>query len=110
MKANETPKAEPLQYFKETEDGKILIEFQEGDIKQLIKLFAEVLHKNFTYDDALKGTVSLIGPKEVSKWEAKKIFEAALEAMGYTVIYGWPINKVVPLSQAKTEGNLPVLY
>jgi type II secretory pathway component GspD/PulD (secretin) len=89
-------------------EGMVRIDFKEGDIKELIKEFSEILGKNFAYEEAIKGKVTLIGPKEVSKWEARKLFEAALERMGYTVVWGWPINKIMPISKAKTEGNIPV--
>lgn len=89
--------------------GKVLIRFEEGDVKEMIKEFSEILGRNFTYDETLKGRVSLIGPKEVSKWEAKKIFEASLEMIGYSVVWGWPINKIVPVADAKAEGNVPVM-
>jgi len=89
--------------------GKIIIEFQEGNIKELIKEFSEILGKNFTYEDTIKGNITLIGPKEVTKWEARKIFEASLERMGYIVVWGWPINKIVPISKAKGHGNIPVI-
>jgi len=95
---------------KKTKDGKLIIEFTEGDIKNLIKEFSELLQKNFTYDDTIRGKVTLIGPKEVTKWEAKKVFETSLQMMGYTVIWGWPINKIVPVSRAKTQGNVRVIY
>ena len=90
--------------------GKVIIDFQEGEIKTLIKIFSELLGKNFTYDETIKGSVSLIGEKEVTKAEAQRIFETSLEMMGYTVVYGWPVSKIVPISEVKNEGNLPVVY
>ena len=104
----EKPAAKAPAEKKEPKKGNVIIEFSEGSIQELIKYFSELLGKNFTYEDSIKGTVSLIGPGEVSKWEAKKIFESALEQMGYAVIWGWPINKIVPISQAKNGGNVPV--
>lgn len=94
---------------KKPKKGHVIIEFTEGSIQELIKHFSELLSKNFTYDESIKGKVTLIGPTEVTKWQARKIFESSLERMGYVVIWGWPINKIVPISQAKSRGNVPVI-
>ena len=104
-----TPSETKAQEEIKPKKGMVYIKFREGNIKEMVKEFSELLGKNFTYDDGIKGQVTLIGEQEVTKWQARKIFESALERMGYAVIWGWPINKIVPISQAKTSGNVPVI-
>jgi hypothetical protein len=109
----EEEESKPLKKKKDSDSkipakGNVIIKFEEGNIKELINEFSELLGKNFTYDDSIRGNITIIGPSEVSKWEARKIFEAALERMGYAVVWGWPINKIIPVSRAKSSGNVPV--
>ena len=83
-------------------DGTIHLNFRNVDILQVITLMSELTGKNFLVDDKVRGKVTLIAPQPVTRAEAYQIFLAALAMQGFTVVSQGPINKILPLRDAKT--------
>ena len=63
----------------------MLFNFQEADITAVIKTVSQLTGKNFLLDPRVKGKVSIISAKPVSKKAAYQIFLSALKAQGFTI-------------------------
>ena len=76
------------------------LDFNNVDIKLVIKFMSDLLGKNFLVDDAVKGTVTVISPQAIPIDEAYKVFESILEVKGFTAIPSGSVIKIVPLREA----------
>jgi general secretion pathway protein D len=85
--------------------GKILLNFEDIDIRSLTKLMAELTGKNLILDDRVKGKISIISTRKVSVGEAWDIYKSALEASGFGLLDRGTYYKVVPAADAKQEST-----
>jgi hypothetical protein len=84
-------------------DGTIHLNFRNVDILQMITLISELTGRNFLVDDKVRGRITLVAPRPVTRAEAYQIFLAALAMQGFTVVSQGPISTIVPLRDAKTS-------
>jgi general secretion pathway protein D len=82
----------------------ITMNFEDADIRILIKFISEITHKNFIIDDQVKGNVTIISPEKVTVSEAYSVFESILEMKGFTLIPTGKVIKIVPSIEAKQRG------
>ena len=64
----------------------ITMNFDNADIRVVIKFMSELTGKNFIIDDKVKGTVTIMSPTKISIKEAYRVFESVLEVKGYTAV------------------------
>lgn len=86
-------------------DGMVNIDFNEVDIKVLVKFMAELTGNNFVIDDKVRGKVTIISPKKVTPGEAMKVFESTLEVYGYTMIEAGNVIKILPANEARQRAS-----
>lgn len=84
---------------------KVNLDFNDVDIKLLVKFIAEITGKNFVVDEKVKGKVTIISPQMVTAGEALKTLESTLEVYGYSLIEAGRVTKVVPAMEAKLKGS-----
>ncbi|MBL1276633.1 MAG: type II secretion system secretin GspD [Ectothiorhodospiraceae bacterium] len=87
----------PLGFAAET----AMLNFKGADIRAVISSIAEVTGKNFIVDPRVKGKVTLISNREMSKGEVYKVFLSILEVHGYSAIPSGKAIKIVPDADAK---------
>lgn len=85
-------------------DGKIDITMEDVDLREFIRSMSKLLKKNFIITKKIKGKVSIISPKPVSRTVAYSIFESVLDVHGYKVIASGDIYKIVESRGVKTQG------
>lgn len=85
-----------------TEEEKVYLNVQDADIKDVIKQISKATGRNFIIDDKIKGKVTIISERPMTREEAYQTFLSALEVAGYTTVKG-PANiiKIVTLGDAK---------
>ncbi len=88
-------------------DVEITLDFQNVELVDMISTISELTGKNFVYDEAVRGKVSILSPKPVTIDEAYKLFSTVLNVKGFTIIPSGEVNKIVPIRNAK-EANLPL--
>ena len=77
---------------------------QDGDIKDVIKQISKATGRNFIIDDKVKGKVTIISERPMTREEAYQTFLSALEVAGYTIVKGPAgVIKVIPLKDAIQE-------
>ncbi len=75
--------------------------FKGADIRAVISSIAEFTGKDFIVDPRVKGKVTLISNRAMSKGEVYKVFLSILEVHGYTAVPSGKAIKIVPDADAK---------
>lgn len=102
--ASSTPSKEtpgPAQPSRPAASDRITINFENADLRTVIKFISELTGKNFLVDDKVKGTVTIISPTEITVDEAYHVFLSVLEMKGFTVVEAGKVLKVVPSAEAR---------
>ncbi len=80
----------------------MLFNFQDADIKAVIKTISQITKTNFILDPRVKGKVTIISAKPVSKKAAYDIFLSALKAQGFTAVSVTKgVTKIIPIGEGK---------
>jgi general secretion pathway protein D len=80
----------------------ISLDFQDLELAEVIKVIAEFTGRNFIYDDRVRGRVTVLSPRPVSRDEAYRVFESILQVKGFTTVKGpGGILKIIPVREAK---------
>jgi len=81
----------------------ITLNFQGAEIEAVARTFASITGKNVVVDPRVKGTLTLITDKPVSRAVAMAQFVAALRLQGFTLVESAGLYKVVPEAEAKLQ-------
>jgi len=84
----------------------ITMDFQDVDLRQVVRFMAEVTGKNYVVDQRVKGQVSVITPQGVTLAEAQQIFETVLTVHGFSVTEIEGVHKVIPAPDSKTDAGV----
>lgn len=82
-----------------------VLNFVGADIESVVKAVGHYTGTNFLVDPRVKGTISLISEKPVTKAQAMQLLSSALRLQGYTVVASGPFTKVVPEADAKLQAG-----
>ncbi|MCW8893399.1 MAG: type II secretion system secretin GspD [Deltaproteobacteria bacterium] len=88
-------------------DIEVTLDFQNVELVDMIGTISELTGKNFVYDEAVRGKVSIVSPKPVSVADAYRLFSTVLKVKGFTIIPSGKVNKIISIRSAKEE-NLPI--
>jgi general secretion pathway protein D len=81
-----------------------VLNMENTDIKTLISTVADKTGKNFIVDPRVKGKVTVISHKPVTRDELYQIFLSILEVHGFAAVPGDKAIKIVPDATAKQSG------
>ena len=88
-------------------EGQVLLNFQGADMQAVIKAVSQMTGRNFLLDPRVKGQITIISAKPVSRNAAYQIFVSALKAQGFAAVEGPSgIVKVVPSGEAKQSATV----
>ncbi|RME53126.1 MAG: hypothetical protein D6795_05820, partial [Deltaproteobacteria bacterium] len=87
---------------------KISVNFEDVDLKEVVRSFSKWTGKNFILDDKISGKITVIAPTKVTKREAFDIFLSILEVRNFTTVQIGSIIKIIKVDQAK-ESNIPTM-
>jgi len=82
---------------------KVSMDFDNVDIRLVIKFMSDLTGKNFILDDRVKGKVTVLSPTEIPVRDAYRIFESILEVNGYTTVSSGNVVKIIPDSNAASK-------
>jgi general secretion pathway protein D len=82
----------------------ITVNFQDTDLRVVIKFISELTGKNFIVDSKVKGRVTVISPTKITIEEAYRMFESILQVAGYTTVPAGRVTKIVPAREARSAG------
>jgi len=73
---------------KKVEEEGIYFNVADEDIREVVKQISRALGKNFLLDDKLKGKITIISERKMTKDEVWEAFQSALDVIGYTIVQG----------------------
>ena len=81
------------------------LNFVGADIESVIKAVGHYTNITFVIDPRVKGTITLVSEKSISKSQAFSLLTSALRLQGYAVVSGDGYAKVVPEADAKLQSG-----
>ncbi|MFD2365269.1 type II secretion system secretin GspD [Pseudoduganella sp. GCM10020061] len=81
------------------------LNFVGADIESVIKAVGHYTGITFIIDPRVKGTITLVSEKSVSKSQAFALLSSALRLQNYSVVMGDGFAKVVPETDAKIQSS-----
>lgn len=90
------PKGEELVY----------LNVQGQDISDVIRQISKATGKNFIIDDKIKGKVTILSEKKMTKEEAYQAFLSALEVAGFTTVIG--PGGIIKIVSTKDAASSPI--
>ncbi|SFL74256.1 type II secretion system secretin GspD [Rugamonas rubra] len=85
------------------------LNFVAADIESVIKAVGHYTNITFVIDPRVKGTLTVVSEKSVSKSQAFSLLTSALRLQGYAVVSGDGYAKVVPEADAKLQSGPTVI-
>ena len=83
----------------------VTLNFSNADIEAVARTMASISGVNVVVDPRVKGTLTLVTEKPVSRVMAMSQFQAALRLQGYTLVESAGLYKVVPEADAKLQSG-----
>lgn len=81
------------------------LNFVDADIESVIAAVGDYTNTTFIIDPRVKGTVTLVSEKPLSKPQAFQLLTSVLRLRGYTVVSSNGYSKVVPEADAKLQAG-----
>ena len=104
--------AEPPPSLEQTvaEEGDVTLNFEEASLREFVRVvFEETLKENYLIDPQVDGTVTLHTTYPVTRDAVLPILESVLQQNGAALIFQQDIYKVIPLADAPTLVDSPVI-
>lgn len=85
------------------QSGAYQMSFDNVELRDLIRFISNVMGRNFIYDEnVVKGKVTILSPKRLTKDEVYKVFETVMNHQGFSVVATPEAVKIVRNSDAKS--------
>jgi len=90
-------------------DEEIYVNFDQVDIRVMLKTIGEITGINFVVDDSIKGPVTVMSPRKIRLGEIYHVLESILDVKGYAAVPAGAGNlvKIIPREEA-VKRNLQV--
>ena len=79
----------------------VSIDFDNVDIRLIIKLVSEWTGNNYLIDDQVRGNVTIISPTRIPIDQAVMVMESILEVKGFSTVPAGNVIKIIPAADAK---------
>ncbi|EAR09497.1 type II secretion system secretin GspD [Reinekea blandensis] len=86
------------------DDQTYTLNMQEADITEVIDLVAKVTGRTFIIDPRVRGKVTVISDKEMTKSQIYETFLATLEVYGFSAVQAGDVTKIIGQSDIKSAG------
>jgi len=83
----------------------VTLNFTNADIEAVARTMANITGANVVVDPRVKGTLTLVTEKPVSRTAAMNQFQSALRLQGFTMVESAGLYKVVPEADAKLQSS-----
>lgn len=96
----------PVPAFAQNQNnGGAALNFVNADLESVIKAVGHYTGTTFIIDPRVKGTVTLVSEKSLTKTQAFELLTSQLRLQGYAVVTGDGYAKVVPEAEAKLQSS-----
>ena len=90
-------------------DAPVLMNFEDVDIRVIVKTLSELDGKRYIIDPDVKGKITLLGSAEMTHAEAQRVIRLVLNNQGLCIVDSADCSAVVPVSKLKASGVKEVL-
>jgi len=91
----------------EDEEGMVSMDFENVDIRVVIKYISDLTGKNFIIDQNVRGPVTVISPTKIPLEDVYKVFESILEVRGFVTVPSGKVIKIASKADAR-QRNIPM--
>ncbi len=88
-------------------DELVTLNFDQVDIRTVLKTVGDITGVNFVVDDTVQGNVTVLSPSKIRLAEVWDVLESILEVKGYAAVPSGNFVKIIPRLEA-TKRNLEV--
>lgn len=81
------------------------LNFVDADIESVIAAVGDYTNTTFVIDPRVKGTLTLVSEKPLTRIQAFQLLASVLRLRGYTIVAGSGYSKVVPEADAKLQAG-----
>jgi general secretion pathway protein D len=86
----------------------VMLNFVNADIDAVVRAIGQYTERTFVIDPRVKGTLSLVTERPVTKQQAFDQLLSALRLQGFTIVQTGNVMRVVPEADAKLQGGMVV--
>ena len=87
-------------------DERVALRFVNADIDAVMRAIGHYTGRTFVVDPRVKGTISLVSEKSLTRDQALAALTTALRMQGYAIIDAGGVSRVVPETEAKFQGGV----
>src|SRR5512134_3745500 len=87
----------------------VMLNFVNADIDAVVRAIGQFTNKTFVVDPRVKGTLSLVTERPVTREQAYEQLLTALRLQGFTIVQTGNVARVVPEADAKLQGGTVVV-
>jgi general secretion pathway protein D len=84
---------------------RVRLNFVNADLEAVVRAVGHYTGRTFVVDPRVKGTLTLVSEKPMSRQEALAALTAALRLQGYAIVEVGSVSRVVPEAEAKFQGG-----
>jgi general secretion pathway protein D len=95
----------PIPALAQAQNGGAALNFVNADMESVIKAVGHYTGMTFVIDPRVKGTLSLVSERPLSKAQAFELLTSQLRLQGYAVVTADGFAKVVPEAEAKLQSS-----
>ncbi len=85
-------------------DQLVALDFDNAEIRVVIKQISELIGRNFLVDEKVRGKVTIITPRKIRIRDVYRVFLSMLHTYGFTAVRSGEVTKIIPLSDAPRTG------
>jgi len=89
-------------------DNRVSLNFVDTDIPAVLRALSVFTQRNFLVDPRVKGKITLVSERPVSRAQALSMLTGALRLQGFAIVDVDGVTRVVPEADAKLQGS-PVI-
>ncbi len=86
----------------------VALDFDNADIRVVIKQISELIGRNFLVDEKVRGKVTIITPRKIRIRDVYRVFLSMLHTYGFTAVPSGVVTKIIPLSEVSRTGIPPI--
>ena len=90
-----------------TAAGEVTLNFEEADIRDLIKIVFDTLKENYTIDPQVQGQVTVQTGQPLTREQLLPTLETLLRANNAVLVRDAGVYRIIPAAGAAQKGNLP---
>ncbi|HJW52967.1 MAG TPA: type II secretion system secretin GspD, partial [Burkholderiaceae bacterium] len=108
VQAQTRPPAKARTAADDKTNDSVMLNFVNADIDAVVRAIGQYTGRTFVIDPRVKGTISLVTERPVTKQQAFEQLLSALRLQGFTIVQTGNVMRVVPEADAKLQGGTVV--